>query len=82
MIGRDVEGFEVVPVVFDLGTFDDAITHPHEHLDDPTFHDRERVHRSRQGASSRQGHIQSISLEQAGFVGGVQSSPALIEGRL
>ena len=71
-----------MPVVFDLGTFDDAIAHPHEHLDDPTLHDRQRVHRPRPWAPSGQGHVEPVGLEQPRFVGGVEDGAALIEGRL
>ncbi len=34
VIGRDVQRLEVVPVVLDLGSLDDAVAHPREDVDD------------------------------------------------
>ena len=39
MVRRDVERLEVVPVVLDLGTLDDAESQSEEHLDDLALHD-------------------------------------------
>jgi len=35
MVGREVEGTKVVPLVFDFGTLGDRVTHPHEQVLEP-----------------------------------------------
>jgi hypothetical protein len=57
MIGRKIQGLEVVIVVFDLGSFGNAVTQGHEDFDDVSGHQMNRVHAPHGWLSSRQRHV-------------------------
>ncbi len=57
VVGRDVEGLEVVPVVLDLGARLDVVAHAQEDLLDPPAHDVDRVLGAAHDRDSREGDV-------------------------
>ncbi len=60
----DVEGLEVVPVVFDLGTLCHAESETREHPDELALDDGERVQGPGTRTTAGKGHVDRVRLEE------------------
>ena len=79
MVRRDVERVEVVPLVLDLGSLDDAVAHAGEDVDDLGLDDRERVERTAPERPSRQRDVDAVGLEALRLAALLQFGAAPLE---
>ncbi len=56
-MGRNIEGFEIMVVVFDFRSFHHLVTHAGEKGFNPTQDSRHRMHCATRNCATRQGHI-------------------------
>src|SRR5437867_5011403 len=82
VVGGDVEGLEVVPVVLDLRAFLHAVAHAGEDPDHLVLDDREGMQRSRPQPAAGKRDVDPIALEQASLFRPGQCSTPFVQRRL
>ena len=68
--GRDVERFEVVVVVFDLGALHHEVAHAHEDVFELALHLRDEVQVPAFGAVAAEREVEAVAIGRALRVGG------------
>src|SRR6266536_638843 len=80
VVGRDVQGIEVVPLGLHLRTLHHLVPHAGEDVDHFVLHDRQRVQRARAEPSARKGNVYEVPLQDGPVALGLQLGSASGKG--